>query len=1651
MDATVQVMFDKEMDSDSIYYTEEELNSIAYERLLKTENTTNGKVYGYVRANKTFFKNISVVNNYDGSSLLEHFEPPVFENGRTLSIPVKNDNLLPAYTQVLVTIDKDFFCKENGAKVSMYSSEKWLYQINEDTDNVPPVVSTDDFSVLIEKDGTPLTTVPVISDLGTLKFLKNSKVYMDLSVNDLGGLSSSFNLVCTKKFDGNYEAVSEYVQKTIGCSYSGSISSRAVFKGDVDLSSLDDGVYSLSFIFNDKSGNPVSYPDEDTYFFTIDKTAPAMSAPAITDGDADGKINVNWNYSSCKDFKDTKIEYRVADSEDDFINAGTILKGESLKELNLEGGTDYEFKITYTDLNDNKRVYSDSFISRPNTPDNLIVDAQNNLEDTPVTYGDTAVKLTMTKPDSGNFDGYRIRYYPQGTSNENSWNKIDVENWDDETETEIDELENGMIYEFEVCSYDSESGKYSLPYKVSNVCPQFITLPAEVTDIEAVLSSTTYGYFNYTQPVSDYTAINVIYSTNSDFTNSQSVSIPKVQANGSKQLTGLTAGTRYYIKAEAYFVNPENKVSTACAENLGGSSCTKPNPVASFSNNASALTNDSITVNWTKPSTGGVDGYYVLYKKSSESSYSSVRINDVNTLSYTIENLSGGNTYNVLIYAVSNGKNSVSSSTLSIQTKPNSVTNFAANKDSTDTSKINLSWTKPTDIYTGVKVYYAASEDALATATPTVYANNTTVTHTISGLTTGSTYYFKIRSYINDSLYTDSDVISCSTSINPVSNLSVAQVANNSSQLSVSWTNPAEFDGVRVYRSTSSSFSTSTSTLVTTITTGTPNSTSSCTVTGLTPNTYYYIHVVSYKNINGTEATARASSGLRTHAAVVTNLNISVTSPTTATVSWTNPANTSYWNNSRVRVFLGNTTTSVGNYLISDKTVTSYSITDLTPGVSYRFYVCTYNNNGNYNGGYASVTKTTPPTAVTGLTVTSTSTSSSTSASVNSASVTLSWTAPAGNVTKYKIYYVLSGSSYPSTAQYETTNTSYTISNITAAKYYYFKVESVLDGVTNIGTYSYATTGTYTCPTVPRGFNLSTYTTTSQTYIWTAPVSGCSGYYLYYKKTTESSWSSKYITSSSTSYTLTNLTPGTKYDVYLKAYNYSTGYSNDTSQYHYYVTTAAPTGVAVRASNGGTYVSWNAPTGLASEYRVYYRNSSGTENYISTTNRYYTFETLSKESYYTFYVKAKSSYSEWSAASDSVSFWTPPEGISSLSIYSDDGMGTYILRYYCPNTTYGAQIDLFVNDVYICMPTFTQGTWVNYTLTKQAIKNEMPSFNPRNSSYTIRLATYHTKNGASGDTASWAQRYKNETYGYAPTVTTSTTGKLTINGTQYSYSNLNNVITTRTYINNTSTSYASLKDGAFPSNRYVYLSAYSMGAYEVTQQLYQAVMGTNPSTSVYTYYPVNNVSYYHAIAFCNKLSVLQGLTPCYNVSGISNSYWGSITHGNVPADDNNTWNAATLNRSANGYRLPTECEHEFAARGGSTSYSSWAYNYPGSNTLADVAWVKSNSSNSLHTVGTKPSNRLSLYDMSGNIKEWLSDWNYDPSSGTYYDPYCGWSTSNYTGDPSTLAKKEKKVLLKGGYYGSNDNAWVDSNGDKWGASQHDYSTGFRVCRSAVCN
>ena len=185
----------------------------------------------------------------------------------------------------------------------------------------------------------------------------------------------------------------------------------------------------------------------------------------------------------------------------------------------------------------------------------------------------------------------------------------------------------------------------------------------------------------------------------------------------------------------------------------------------------------------------------------------------------------------------------------------------------------------------------------------------------------------------------------------------------------------------------------------------------------------------------------------------------------------------------------------------------------------------------------------------------------------------------------------------------------------------------------------------------------------------------------------------------------------------------------------------------------------------------------------------------------------------------------------------------------------------------------------------------------------------------------------------------------------------------------------------------VTLSGYYIGKCEVTQELWEAVMGSNPSTFKGAQNPVDDVSWYDCQEFVSILNSLTGRT----------------------------------------FRLPTEAEWEYAARGGNQSSH---YKYSGSDNIDDVAWYYNNSGSSTHAVGTRTANELGIYDMSGNVWEWCSDW---------YGGYSAGAQTNPQGPSSDSCR-----VLRGGSWGNDARGCRVSNRNLSGPGNSNGHSGLRL-------
>ena len=235
-----------------------------------------------------------------------------------------------------------------------------------------------------------------------------------------------------------------------------------------------------------------------------------------------------------------------------------------------------------------------------------------------------------------------------------------------------------------------------------------------------------------------------------------------------------------------------------------------------------------------------------------------------------------------------------------------------------------------------------------------------------------------------------------------------------------------------------------------------------------------------------------------------------------------------------------------------------------------------------------------------------------------------------------------------------------------------------------------------------------------------------------------------------------------------------------------------------------------------------------------------------------------------------------------------------------------------------------------------------------------------------------------------------------------------------------------------------------MSQYQITRAQFLEIMGTDPSNTSYSTGvndPVQRVNWYHAIAFCNKLSIKEGKEPVYSVKVSDTEVdWENLTFESIPTYSNSNWNAATQDPDKKGYRLPTEMEWMWAAMGapsdgqdGNTNTTGYLKEFAGddgTNTIGDYAWYVDNSGSKTHPVGSKLPNELGIFDLSGNVWEWFWDW---------YGTIEAGEKTNYMGAASGACR-----VLRGGSWNNTDFGSTVAIRNNYYPKYQNYDNGIRV-------
>ncbi|MBR5401196.1 MAG: fibronectin type III domain-containing protein [Treponema sp.] len=411
-DTTIEVVFDHDIDPESILYSEEDDD---YKELVargitdfKESKIYRGRYYGYQDGEEVYLKNIEITDKRTGKTIAQYFGEPIFEDPTTLYIPVENATGLTTGMIVIVNVSKDFHYEDTITKkpVTMTKSEKWRYLSNGTTDKKAPIVNG------CQQDATEVTTVTCNmsgkkngqdksyeakgrtsldlsndSDWEWLKdyyFTDKSAVTFApcaITVTDADSYPASmFTLEYTKIYDENYNEIeqSDRQSKTLSINYDYALGTTAKYSGSHSLKNLDDGVYAVRYIFKDRSNNERYVPSKTKYWwFAVDTKTPVPTGNFAED-DSDSarttsSVTINLPEPAV-DVESCSIEYRTYDSMSGAGSAvtKTISPTDTTVELTgLTAGTRYQVRGIWTDKAGN--TYTTSYndvnaYTKPNRP-----------------------------------------------------------------------------------------------------------------------------------------------------------------------------------------------------------------------------------------------------------------------------------------------------------------------------------------------------------------------------------------------------------------------------------------------------------------------------------------------------------------------------------------------------------------------------------------------------------------------------------------------------------------------------------------------------------------------------------------------------------------------------------------------------------------------------------------------------------------------------------------------------------------------------------------------------------------------------------------------------------------------------------------------------------------------------------------------------------------------------------------------------------------------------------------------------------------------------------------------------------------------------------------------------------------------------------
>jgi len=898
------------------------------------------------------------------------------------------------------------------------------------------------------------------------------------------------------------------------------------------------GRYSFIGWTEDKNGTGTVYGADTSYTVTHDVTMYAKWVPIYT-------VTFNINNAT------------TGNTPDVFnVDSGTVIQlpdqeniarnGHSFGGWNTNSGgtgTNYDAGSDYIVNNDNVTIYARWI------PIYTVIFNANGSTAGKTTEIKTDSGTTITLPDQGNIARDWHNFGGWNTNSDGKGTNYDVN-------TSYTVINNVTFYaKWNVVKPGIPPNLTATPVSSSSINLSWSSVPV-ATEYYVYRSTSAYGTYSYVTSTS--------YTSYTD--------------------TYLYSGTTYYYKVSAY-----NSAGTS-EQSPHTSATTLLNTPSNVT--ATAASSSSITVSWS--SVTGATGYYVFCSTSAYGTYTYV--GTTSYTSYTNTGLSSGTTYYYKVSAYNSAAGESEKSPYAYAIIPGIPLIITPIIPPTDSS-ITLSWSAVTGA-TGYNVYRSTS----AYGTYSYVTSTSSTSYTNTGLSSGTTYYFKVSAYNNSGESAQSQYYSATTILSVPLNLTAAPVSGSSNSILLSWSSVTGATGYAIYRNTSASG---------TYTSVTSTSSTSYTNTGLSANTTYYYKVSAY---NGSVESAQSPYySATTMPGAPSSVTATAASSSSITVSWLSVTGATGYKVYRSTSYNG-LYDSVGT-----TTSTSFTNTGLSANTTYYYKVSAYNSSGA--SSQSSYDYATTPIAIPAVP------SGVSATAASSSSITVSWSSVTG-ATGYKIYRsTIYNGTYDSVGT-TTSSTSFTNTGLSSNTTYYYKVSAYnSSGASSMSSYAYAMTPLST----PSSVTATAASSSSITVSWSS-VTGASGYAVY--RSTSAFGTYSYVTSTSyTSYTDTYLSSGTTY--YYKVSAYNSDYVESSQSSYTYATTplaipSVPSGVSASvASSSSITVSWSSVTG-ATEYNVYRYNfnTSSFEWWASTSSTSYTNTGLSSGTTYYYTVSAYNSSGE---------------------------------------------------------------------------------------------------------------------------------------------------------------------------------------------------------------------------------------------------------------------------------------------------------------------------------------------------------------------------------------------------------------------------------------